>query len=249
MLRYEITHEEGKDKGGTPMQFHDPQQESWKQQAAEAAVQLIEDGMVIGLGSGSTATLVAHVLARRIQAGLHLVGAVPTSRAMQDLAASLLIPLTTLDTHPVLDLDLDGADEIDAQLSLLKGGGGALLREKIVASVSKRFLVVADQSKRVATLGEHFPLPVEVIPFAAHPVRTRLEDLGATVTLRHQVGSVFITDNSNVILDCRFPNRIDDPEALDAHLHQIVGVVETGFFFHLAHQAVIGGPYGVQRLP
>jgi ribose 5-phosphate isomerase A len=193
--------------------------------------------------------MVAHALARRIQAGLHLVGAVPTSRAMQDLAASLLIPLTTLDTHPILDLDLDGADEIDARLSLLKGGGGALLREKIVASVSRRFIVVADQSKRVTTLGERFPLPVEVIPFAAHPVRKRLEDLGATVTLRHQAGSVFVTDNSNVILDCRFPSPLGNPEALDAHIHQIVGVVETGFFFHLAHQAVIGEPHGVQRLP
>ena len=236
-------------KGESPMQLPDPQQESWKQQAAEAAVQLIEDGMVIGLGTGSTATLVAHALARRIQAGLHLVGTVPTSKAMQHLAAALGIQLTTLDTHPVLDLDLDGADEIDAQLSLLKGGGGALLREKIVASVSKRFLVVAGQSKRVTTLGEHFPLPVEVVPFAAHPVRKRLEDLGATVTPRHQAGSIFVTDNSNVIFDCRFPNRIGDPEALDAHIHQIVGVVETGFFFHLAHQAVIGGPYGIQRLP
>jgi ribose 5-phosphate isomerase A len=109
------------------MQLHNPQQERWKQQAAEAAVQLIEDGMVIGLGSGSTATFVAHALAQRIQAGLYLVGAVPTSSAMQHLAAALEIPLTTLDTHPALDLDLDGADEIDAHLSLLKGGGGARL--------------------------------------------------------------------------------------------------------------------------
>jgi ribose 5-phosphate isomerase A len=109
--------------------------------------------------------------------------------------------------------------------------------------------VVADQSKRVATLGERFPLPVEVVPFAAHPVRKRLVDLGATVTPRHQAGSVFVTDNSNVILDCHFPSSIEDPEALDAHIHQMVGVVETGFFFHLAHQAVIGGPHGVQVLP
>jgi ribose 5-phosphate isomerase A len=114
-------------KGESPMQLPDPQQESWKHQAAEAAAQLIEDGMVIGLGSGSTATLVAHALSQRMQAGLHLVGAVPTSKAMQNLAAALGIPLTTLDTHPVLDLDLDGADEIDPHLSLLKGGGGARL--------------------------------------------------------------------------------------------------------------------------
>jgi ribose 5-phosphate isomerase A len=122
-------------------------------------------------------------------------------------------------------------------------------REKIVASVSKRFLVVADQSKQVTTLGERFPLPVEVVPFAAHPVCKRLEDLGATVTLRHQAGSAFVTDNSNVILDCRFPSPIGDAEALNAHIRQIVGVVETGFFFHLAHQAVIGGPHGVQLSP
>src|ERR1051326_8267821 len=114
-------------KGESPMQLPDPQQDRWKHQAAEAAVQLIEDGMVLGLGTGSTATFVAHALAKRIQAGLHLVGAVPTSYATEKLAATLSIPLSTLDTHPALDLDLDGADEIDAHLSLLKGGGGALL--------------------------------------------------------------------------------------------------------------------------
>jgi ribose 5-phosphate isomerase A len=122
------------------MQLPDPQQESWKQQAAEAAVQLIEDGMVIGLGTGSTATLVAHALARRIQAGLHLVGTVPTSKAMQHLAAALGIQLTTLDTHPVLDLDLDGADEIDAHLSLLKGGGGRCCVRKSLPRFRSAFL-------------------------------------------------------------------------------------------------------------
>lgn len=231
------------------MQLQGPQRERWKQQAAETAVQFIEDGMVIGLGTGSTATLVAHALAQRIQAGLRLAGVVPTSQASHDLAARLEIPLTTLDLHPTLDLDLDGADEIDPHLSLLKGAGGALLREKVVASISQRFLVVADQSKQVTTLGERFPLPVEVVPFATPPVRKRLEALGATVRLRHRAGRPFVTDNHNVILDCTFPFPLADPQALDAQIHQIVGVVETGFFFHLATQVVLGTPTGVQLLP
>ena len=230
------------------MPHTDPQQARWKKQAAERAVQFIEAGMVVGLGTGSTAMFVAQALAHSIQAGLYLRGVVPTSRAMHDRAAALGIPLTTLDEYPVVDLDLDGADEIDPHLALLKGGGGALLREKIVASVSRRFLVVADRSKQVPWLGKHHLLPVETVPFGVPAVRKRLEALGASVQVRHRDGSVFVTDNHNVILDCRFSTPIADPEALDAHLHQIVGVVETGFFFHLANQAVIGGPEGVQML-
>lgn len=159
---------------------------------------------------------------------------------MQDFAAALGIPLTTLDTHPVVDLDLDGADEIDPHLSLLKGGGGALLREKIVASAARRFIVVADSSKQVTHLGEHTPIAVETAPLGLTPVRKRLEAQGATVQIRYRAGRVFVIDNQNVILDCRFPYPIGDPEALDAQIHQIVGVVETGFFFHLANQVVIG---------
>src|ERR1700726_43916 len=146
------------------MMPHEIQQDSWKQLAGEAAAKLIEDGMVIGLGSGSTAVYLIYALARRIQAGLSIVGAVPTSKGTGELANNLGIPLTDLDTHPELDLDIDGADEIDGQLNLIKGGGGALLREKVVAAASRRFVVIADETKLVPTLNLGAPLPIEVIP-------------------------------------------------------------------------------------
>src|SRR5438132_10720898 len=149
---------------------HEIQQDSWKQLAGEAAAKLIEDGMVIGLGSGSTAAYLIYALARRIQGGLSIVGAVPTSKVTGELASNLGIPLTDLDTHPELDLYIDGADEIDPQLRLIKGAGGALLREKIVASASHRFIVIGDITKSVPQLGKRFPVPVEDSPFAATPV-------------------------------------------------------------------------------
>ena len=227
---------------------HEIQQDSWKQLAGEAAAKLIEDGMVIGLGSGSTAVYLIYALARRIQAGLSIVGAVPTSKVTGELASNLGIPLTDLDTHPELDLDIDGADEIDSQLGLIKGGGGALLREKIVASVAQRFIVLADITKQVRQLGLKTPLPVETIPFAATPVRKRLEALGAIVQLRQLAGLLYLTDNNNVILDCTFPAGISDPADLEDRIRHIVGVVETGLFLNMAEQAIIGGPEGVKIL-
>jgi len=231
------------------MMPHEIQQDTWKQLAGEAAAKLVEDGMVLGLGSGSTAVYLVNALARRIQQGLHIIGAVPTSQATAQLASSLGIRITDLDTHPELDLAIDGADEIDSQLRLIKGGGGALLREKIVASAAHRFIVIADATKQVTQLGLKMPLPVETIPFAATPVRKRLEALGASVQLRHLAGQVFITDNGNVILDCTFPNGITDPADLDTSIHSIVGVVETGLFLHMATQAIIGGLEGITILP
>ena len=224
------------------------QQDSWKRLAAEAAVTLIEEGMVIGLGSGTTATLMIYALGCRIQEGLRITGAVATSQAIENLASKLGIPLTNLDTHPVLDLDIDGADEIDQQLRLIKGGGGALMREKIVASSSRRFVVIADATKRVALLGQNSPLPVETVPFATTPVIKRLEDLGATVQLRRSGDNVFFTENCNIILDCFFVNGIADPVELDTRIHSIVGVVETGLFLHMAERAIIGGPEGITVL-
>jgi len=231
------------------MMSHEIQQDTWKQLVGEAAAKLVEDGMVLGLGTGSTAVYVIYALARRIREGLHIVGAVPTSQATAQLASSLGIHLTDLDTHPELDLAIDGADEIDGQLRLIKGGGGALLREKIVASAARRFIVIADATKQVTQLGLKMPLPIETIPFAATPVRKRLEVLGANVHLRQAAGQVFVTDNGNVILDCTFPNGITDPAGLDASIHGIVGVVETGLFLHIATQAIIGGPEGIIILP
>jgi len=227
---------------------HETQQDYWKHLAGEAAAELIEAGMVVGLGSGSTAVHMIRALARRIQVGLQITGAVPTSEATEKLARGLSIPLTDLDTHPELDLDIDGADEIDDHLNLIKGGGGALLREKIVASASRRFVVVADISKQVTRLGRNAALPVETIPFAATPVSRRLQALGGAVQLRQRSNRVFYTDNGNVILDCTFADGIADPSDLHARIRRIVGVVETGLFLNMAQQAIIGGPGGVIHL-
>lgn len=224
-------------------------QETWKRMAAEEAVKFIEPGMVIGIGTGTTAAYMIRALALRIENGLKIVGAVPTSHKDAQLASSLGIPLTDLDTHPELDLAIDGADEIDGQLDLIKGGGGALLREKIVATASRRFIVIADITKRVERLGQKAPLPIEVVPFGATPVRRRLEVLGATVQLRQQGDSVYRTDNGNFILDCFFADGIADPEDLNRRIRCIVGVVETGLFLHMAERVIIGGPQGIKELP
>ena len=225
------------------------QHRAWKRMAGVEAAKMVKDGMVIGLGTGSTAAEFIIALSERIQAGLHIVGGVPSSQATKDLAASLHIPITDLDTHPELDLYVDGADEIDPQLRLLKGGGGALLREKIVASCARHFVVIADVSKQVSQLGQNFPVPVETVPFAVTPVRRHLEKLGAQVKVRRLADSTFITENRNIILDCTFALGISDPADLDIRMHSIVGVVETGIFLHMAQQAIIAGPDGIKMLP
>jgi len=231
------------------MMPHEIQQDSWKQLAGTVAAELVEDGMLLGVGTGSTAAYLIYALAQRMQTGLHIAGAVPTSEATAQLASNLGIPLTDLDTHPILDLAIDGADEIDDQLRLIKGGGGALLREKVVASAARRFVIIGDVTKRVTQLGLKMPLPVEVVPFAMTPVFKHLEALGAKVLLRQLAGQVFITDNHNVILDCVFPGGIPDPSGLHARIKRIVGVVETGLFLNMTEQAIIGGPGGVSYLP
>ena len=212
--------------------------DSEKQAAARAAVQLVESGSVVGLGSGSTATFAIEFLAERVRAGLKVLG-IPTSKATKQLAEQVGIPLTTLDKNPVIDIDIDGADEIDPQLNLIKGGGGAMLREKVIASASKRFVVVAESTKLVPHLGQ-FPLPVEVISFAEALVKRRIEALGAQVILRkHNAGSVYVTDEGHHILDCSF-GQIADPATLNAKLHEIPGVVEHGLFIGLAETAFVG---------
>lgn len=228
---------------------NDTQRDTWKRMAGEAAANLIEDGMLLGLGSGSTAKQMIIALGSRIQQGLRIAGAVPTSQATEELARNLGIPLTDLDTHPVLDLAIDGADEIDGQLRLIKGGGGALLREKIVASVAQRFIVIVDATKQVAQLGQTAPLPVEIVPLAVTPVSRRLEALGAAVRLRRSGNNVFFTENCNAIVDCFFAGGIADPVDLQARIRSMVGVVETGLFLNMAKQAIIGGPDGVKLLP
>ncbi|GAC1563692.1 MAG: ribose 5-phosphate isomerase A [Ktedonobacteraceae bacterium] len=231
------------------MMPHAIEQDTWKQMVGTAAAKLVEAGMIVGLGTGSTANFLIYALAQRVQAGLRIAGAISSSQASHDLAANLGIPVTDLDTHPTLDIYIDGADEIDTQLNLIKGAGGALLREKIVASAARRFVVIADVTKQVTHLGQHFPVPVETVPFASSPVRKHLEALGAIVTTRVIAGKPFITENGNIILDCAFSGGISDPIGLNANMHRIVGVVETGLFLGMAQQALIGGPDGVLTLP
>jgi ribose 5-phosphate isomerase A len=209
-----------------------------KQLAARAAVQLVESGDIVGLGSGSTATYAIRFLAERVREGLKIVG-IPTSQKTKQLAEQLGIPLSTLEEHPQIDIDIDGADEIDAQLNLIKGGGGALLREKVVASASRRFIVVAESTKLVARLGK-FPLPVEVIAFAESLVQTRIEALGAQVSLRrYAYDNPYVTDEGHHILDCNF-GKIADPPELAEKLCSIPGVVEHGLFIGMAEMAFLG---------
>lgn len=224
------------------------QQDTWKQLAGYEAAKLVEEGMVIGLGTGSTANHFIYALAQRVQQGLRVVSTVSSSQTSKDLAANLGLPTSDLDTYPTLDLYVDGADEIDDDLRLLKGAGGALLREKIIASASRHFIVIADISKRVTQLGQKFPLPVEAVPFAATPVRKRLEALGATAQIRKIADTIFVTENHNIILDCTFPHGIANPVEVNACIHSIVGVVETGLFLNMAERAIIAGPEGVKVL-
>jgi ribose 5-phosphate isomerase A len=203
-----------------------------KAAAARASLRFVRDGMTLGLGTGSTAAHAVRFLGEQVKAGLKIRG-IPTSVHTGELAASLGIPLTTLDECQEIDVDIDGADEFDPQLNLIKGGGGALLREKIIASASRQVVIIADSSKQVAVLGK-FPLPVEVIPFAQPLVAKRVTALGATVKLRRDAkGNPFVTDEGHHILDCSF-GQIPDPPALARKLSDMPGVVEHGLFIELA---------------
>ncbi|MDE3177507.1 MAG: ribose-5-phosphate isomerase RpiA [Pseudomonadota bacterium] len=222
-----------------------------KQRAAAAALDYVEPGMKLGLGTGSTAARFVALLGEKVAAGLAVVG-VPTSEATHKQAAALGIPLTTLEQTPALDLVIDGADEIDGDLALIKGGGGALLREKIVAASAARMLVIADSSKKVARLGA-FPLPVEIVPFGFGSTRLRLERACAALGLAGEIAprrsgeALYLTDGGHFILDCAF-GAIPDPERLAARLNAIPGVVEHGLFLGLATVALIAGPDGVETL-
>jgi ribose 5-phosphate isomerase A len=203
-----------------------------KEAAARASLQFVKEGQVVGLGSGSTATHFIKLLGEKVKNGLRIRG-IPTSVRSRELAESLGIPLTTLDECQEIAVTVDGADEVDPQLRLIKGGGGALLREKIVASATKQMVVVADATKQVQRLGK-FPLPVEVIRFAQALVAKRITALGAEVGLRTQTdGRPYVTDENNHILDCRF-GEIPDPDQLARQLSDMPGVVEHGLFIGMA---------------
>ena len=220
-----------------------------KLRAATRALDYVRPGMRLGLGTGSTAAKFVDLLGGKVKQGLDVL-CVPTSESTRIQAQGLGIPLTTLDAEPELDLTVDGADEIDGQLRLIKGGGGAHLREKIVAAASRRMVVIADESKRVKTLGA-FPLPVEIAVFGWRATLTRVRErvqannCKGPVTLRGSQSDPFVTDNGNYILDCAF-GEIGDPEQLAAQLSSLPGVVEHGLFIGLTHSAVIAGANGVE---
>ena len=220
-------------------------QDEMKRRAAERAVVEVESGMVVGLGTGTTAAFALEALGRRVAEGLKIIG-IPTSERTAAAARRLGIPLASLAEHRRIDLTIDGADQVErGTLNLVKGLGGALLREKIVASASDRMIVIADRSKLVTRLGALTPLPVELVPFGAPVALDRLATLGAKPRLRQDGAGPFVTDGGNYIADCAF-GEIADAAALAAALAAIVGVVESGFFIGLADQAMIGGPDGVE---
>ncbi len=220
-----------------------------KRRAAEKAVTAVQSGMVVGLGTGSTAVHMVRALGQMLADGrLRDIVGIPTSEATAREAQQAGIPLTTLDQNPTVDVTIDGADEISPELDLIKGLGGALLREKIVAAASRRMIVVSDGGKKVARLGTRAPLPVEVIPFAQSPVTAYLASLGARPVLRLRDGRLFVTDEGNVIVDCHFVSGLPDPARLAQAIKQQPGVVEHGLFLGLAATAVVASEAGIEIL-
>jgi len=221
-----------------------------KREAAAHALAAVESGMALGLGSGSTVAHFLELLGEKIARGaLTDVVGVPSSVQTEREAGRLGIPLTTLSAHPHLDLTVDGADEVSPELDLIKGMGGALVREKIVAQASDRFVIIADAGKAVERLGTHSPLPVEVVAWEWAGHVGYLEARGAEVTLRTlDDGRPFVSDNGNLILHCRFPGGIDDPDALQASLLARAGVVDTGLFLGMASEAILAGEDGTRVL-
>jgi ribose 5-phosphate isomerase A len=219
-----------------------------KQTAAAAAAELVEAGMLVGLGTGSTASYAIRRLGERFRDGLRFTG-VPTSVASAELARSFGIPLIESPTAAPIDLTIDGADEIgEADLSLIKGMGGALLREKIVAATSRRLVIVADETKLSPRLNGRAPIPVEVVTFGWESTRARLAALGCRPVLKRDAeGQPYRTDGGNLIMNCKF-NGLDDPAAVERALSMVVGVVESGLFLGLATTALVASRTGVRRI-
>jgi ribose 5-phosphate isomerase A len=225
------------------------QQARYKQQAAERAVEFVKSGMVVGLGAGTTAIYAVRRIAQLLGEGrLRDIVGIPCSTTVEAEARRLAVPVTTLDEKPVIDLTIDGADEVDPELNLIKGGGGALLREKIVAQASRREIIVVDESKPSPKLGTHWALPVEVVPFGWRSQALYLESLGARFTVRPgEVGTPFKTDQGNLILDCAF-GPINNPSELASRLGSRAGIVEFGLFLGLATDLIIAGKNGIRHL-
>jgi ribose 5-phosphate isomerase A len=216
--------------------------------AAAEAVKLVRDGQVVGLGSGSTAELAILELGKRIQSeGIRVIG-IPTSRKSEAVGKGAGIPISTLDEYDVVDITIDGADEVDPHLDLIKGLGGALLREKMVAEATEKEVIVVDESKLVQQLGTKAPLPTEVVQFSHHHIGKRIASLGCTPELRSVDGKPYVTDNGNYIFDCRFAKGIEDARRLDSELHSIVGIVETGLFIDIADIVIVGSCSGARTI-
>ncbi len=221
-----------------------------KQAAAERGASLVQSGMVLGLGSGTTSALMVQALGRKLREGTlwDIVG-IPSSSAIAAVARESGVPLATLDERPALDLNLDGADEVDPNLDLIKGLGGALLWEKIVATAAREVVILVDDSKLVNRLGTKAPLPVEVVPFGWKCHLAFIVSLGGAPTLRLEPdGKPFVTDEGNYILHCRFEGGIADPGDLESKLLGRAGIVGTGLFLGVAHRVIVGKPDGVEVL-
>ena len=220
-----------------------------KRRAADAAMEQVQSGMVLGLGSGTTVAYALQRLAKMLRAGKIVdICGVPSSIQTEIQAQQLGIPLTGLDRHPILDLTFDGADEVDPDLNLIKGGGGALLREKILAQASRRTVFIVDQSKLSPRLGSHWPLPVEVIHFAVKSIENYLTSIGASVELRQTAeGTLFRTDQNNVILDANF-GPIENARELATKLADRAGIVAHGFFLDMADEVIVAEEHAVRHL-
>lgn len=223
-------------------------QDELKREAAHYAAGLVEPGMVLGLGTGSTTQFALERIAELIRTGaLEGIVGIPSSLATEKAAGSLGIPLCGFDAHPVIDLTIDGADEVDPALDLIKGGGGALLREKVLAQASRRNVIIVDEGKLSERLGTRWALPVEVVPFARPTEARFLESLGAEVVLRTRDGRPVSTDQGNLVLDARF-GPLAEPAALGTRLDARAGVVAHGLFLSLAHDVIVAGTGGIRHL-
>jgi ribose 5-phosphate isomerase A len=223
------------------------EREDLKKIAAEKAVEQIKDGMIVGLGTGSTMKYALRKLGKLVRKDLKIQG-IATSVITKRIAQEEEIPLTTIDEHSEIDITIDGADEVDSSLNLIKGGGGALTREKIIAYNSKKVIIIVDDSKVVKALGIDFPLPVEVIKFGWTSTKKALEKFGCEVIRREVIQSEpYISDNGNYILDCDF-DHITNPEELEKDIKTIPGVVENGLFINLTDEVIVGGKQGIVTL-
>lgn len=217
-----------------------------KKIAGEKAVEHVEAGMVVGLGTGSTAYYAIKKIGEKVNEGLE-VKCIATSKATEIIARECEIPLSSLREHPDIDVTIDGADEVDPNLNLIKGMGGALVREKIIASASKKVIIVVDPSKIVDVLGTKSPLPVEVIPFGVNICRKQLQKLGCKAEIRKKYNEPFISDNGNYIIDCFF-TKIVDAEKLHREINCIPGVVDNGLFLNIADEVIIGTKNGIKKI-